>query len=248
MFLAGCLILFADIPRQEAPTHSPGRRHPFRNVWNELGQAWAELREKPLLLLAFYELSLAVLVLLMMFTLAPAYVSQVVGIEAQDSYLILVPATVGALLSALIVGQFGRRISRARLLIGSLVLTGLTLLALAAAPSAMREIPDLRGGTRTFTAVFGILLGLGFGALIIPAVTLLMEKTDDAVRGRVFALLFAVVNGVTAVPVLLAAALADLLGIDHVIGGLGALLVVTGAAVGAILWRAGAGSQAEPAT
>jgi MFS family permease len=248
MFLAGCLILFADIPRQVAPSHAPGRRHPFRNVWNELGQAWAELREKPLLLLGFYELSLAVLVLLMMFTLAPAYVSQVVGIEAQDSYLILVPATVGAILSALVVGQFGRRIPRSRLLIGSLVLTGLTLLALAAAPSAMREIPDLRGGVRTFTAVFGVLLGFGFGALIIPAVTLLMEKTDDAVRGRVFALLFAVVNGVTAVPVLVAAALADLVGIDRVIGGLGVLLVLTGAVVGTILWRAASTGRPEPAT
>jgi len=54
-----------------------------------------------------------VLVMFMMFTLAPAYVSQVLGIEAQDSYVILLPATVGALLSAGVLGQLGGRMVRA---------------------------------------------------------------------------------------------------------------------------------------
>jgi MFS family permease len=247
MFLAGGLILFAQIPRQEPLTHPPGKSRPFKKLWYELREAWTELKSKPLLLVAFYELSLAVLVLLMMFTLAPAYVSRVVGIEAQDSYVILVPATGGAILSALFVGMFGRHLSRSRLLVGSLVLTGLTLLALAVSPTAMEQIPELRGGTRPLTATFGLLLGLEFGALIIPGVTYLMEKTEDAVRGRVFALLFMVINGVTAIPVLVAAALADLVGIERVIAGLGALLIVTGAGVAAILWRSGTSAQLEPA-
>jgi hypothetical protein len=40
-----------------------------------------------------------------------------------------------------------------------------------------------------------------------------------------------VINGVTAVPVLAAAALSDTIGTAHVIGGLGGLLVVGGLAI-----------------
>jgi dipeptide/tripeptide permease len=63
---------------------------------------------------------------------------------------------------------------------------------------------------------------------MIPAVTYLMESTSDEIRGRIFALLYMVINGVTAIPVLVAAALSDLIGTAHVIGGLGAVLLAGG--------------------
>src|SRR2546423_321604 len=99
--LAGALIWFARIPRPErSPDPARERRHPFHQLALELKDGADALRGSPGLLLAFSELSLAVLVMFMMFTLAPAYVSQVLRIEDQDSYVILVPATIGALLSA----------------------------------------------------------------------------------------------------------------------------------------------------
>ena len=55
---------------------------------------------------------------------------------------------------------------------------------------------------------------------MIPALSYLMESTSDRVRGRIFSLLFMVVNGFTALPVLLTAALSDWLGINRVIGAL----------------------------
>jgi dipeptide/tripeptide permease len=63
---------------------------------------------------------------------------------------------------------------------------------------------------------------------MIPAVTYLMESTSDEIRGRIFALLYMVINGVTAIPVLVAAALSDIIGTAHVIGGLGAVLFAGG--------------------
>jgi MFS family permease len=85
------------------------------------------------------------------------------------------------------------------------------------------------------------MLGLEFGALMIPALTYLMEHTADHVRGRIFSLLFMVINGVTAVPVLVAAALSDTFGIDRVIAVLGALLALTGIAVAGVAGRVFAG-------
>jgi MFS family permease len=227
--LAGGLIAFARVPRPPRSVDpARERRHPFHQIGLELKAGAETLGGSPALLLAFTELSLAVLVTFMMFTLAPAYVSQVLGIEDQDSYVILVPVTVGALLSAAVLGQVGRRFRPARLLMTALVATGVTLVLLASVPAVLRHVEALHPFTRWVGGGFATLLGLEFGLLMIPALSYLMEHTSDGVRGRIFSLLFMVVNGVTAVPVLLTAALSDWLGIDRVIAGLGVLLVGMG--------------------
>jgi MFS family permease len=225
--LAGALIFASDIPRLQRIIEPPvtESRNRFHRMMTDIKEGLDALRASRGLMLAFGQVSIAVLVLFMLFTLAPAYVSHVIGIAAQDSYVILGPATGGAILSAVLLGQFLRNIDRSRVLIGSLIANGLTLLALAAIPQAMEQVQALRVHARITGAVFSLLLGIEFGAIMIPAITYLMESTTDELRGRIFALLYMVINGVTAIPVLAAAALSDLIGTAHVIGGLGALLI-----------------------
>ncbi len=238
LILAGALIFASDIPRLQQMTEPPvaESRSRFRRMMADIKEGLDALRASRGLMLAFGQVSIAVLVLFMLFTLAPAYVSHVIGIAAQDSYVILGPATGGAILSAVLLGQFLRNVDRSRVLIGSLIANGITLLALAAIPQAMEQVPALHVHARITGAVFSLLLGIEFGAIMIPAITYLMESTSDEIRGRIFALLYMVINGVTAVPVLAAAALSDLIGTAHVIGGLGALLIV-GAVTFAIAGR-----------
>src|SRR4029077_1312729 len=232
LVIAGTLIFASDIPRLERHTESPVEesRNRFHQMLVDLQEGVDALRSSRGLRLAFGQVSIAVLVLFMLFTLAPAYVSHVIGIAAQDSYVILGPATGGAILSAVLLGQFLRHVDRSRILIGSLVANGVTLLALAAVPQAMAQVPSLQVHARITGAVFSLLLGIEFGAIMIPAITFLMESTSDEIRGRIFALLYMVINGVTAIPVLAAAALSDLIGTAHVIGGLGAPLALGGGA------------------
>ena len=224
---AGTLIFASDIPPLQRIKDPPvtESRNRFHRMMTDIKEGLDALRASRGLMLAFGQVSIAVLVLFMLFTLAPAYVSHVIGIAAQDSYVILGPATGGAILSAVLLGQFLRNIDRSRVLIGSLIANGVTLLALAAIPQAMEQVPALRVHARITGAVFSLLLGIEFGAIMIPAITYLMESTSDEIRGRIFALLYMVINGVTAIPVLAAAALSDLIGTAHVIGGLGALLI-----------------------
>jgi MFS family permease len=234
LLVIGATFIFAsDIPGLERTTEPPvsaGRNRLHRMVI-DLKEGIDALRASRGLMLAFGQVSIAVLVLFMLFALAPAYVSNVIGIAPQDSYVILGPATGGAILSAVLLGQFVRNIDRSRLLFGSLIANGITLLALAAVPQAMVQLPDLRVHARITGAAFSLLLGIEFGAIMIPAITYLMESTSDEIRGRIFALLFMVINGVTALPVLAAAALSDLIGTAHVIGGLGAVLIIGGLAI-----------------
>jgi MFS family permease len=232
--IAGTLIFASDIPRlQPATTEPPVAESTsrFRRMMIDIKEGIDVVRASRGLMLAFLQVSIAVLVLFMLFTLAPAFVSRVIGIAPQDTYVILVPATTGAILSAIVLGQFLRNLDRARLLAISMIANGVTLLGLAAVPQAMAQLPDLHVHARLTGAAFSFVLGLEFGAIMIPAVTYLMETTSDEIRGRIFALLYMVINGVTALPVLLAAGLADTIGTAHVLGGLGVLLVVGGAAV-----------------
>lgn len=245
---AGTLILLARIPRPSGPpAPAAARRHPFHQLAVELSDGASFLGRSPVLLISFAELSLSLLVMFMMFTLAPAYVSQVLGIEDQDSYVILVPATVGALLSAAALGLLGRRLNPSRVLVGGLVATGLTLALLASVPWILRSVQEAHEFTRWFGAGFSMLLGLEFGVLMIPALSDLMEHTSDSVRGRIFSLLFMVINGLTALPVLLAAALSDWLGITRVVAGLGLLLVATGLIAARYAGRVFADSEASAA-
>jgi hypothetical protein len=247
LIIGGTLIFASDIPHFQRATEPPvaDSRNRFHSMLVDLKEGVDALRASRGLMLAFGQVSIAVLVLFMLFALAPAYVSRVIGIAAQDSYVILGPATGGAILSAVLLGQFVRNIDRTRLLAGSLVANGVTMLALAAVPQAMAQFPDLQTHNRITAAAFSFLLGVEFGAIMIPAITHLMESTSDEIRGRIFALLYMVINGVTAVPVLVAAALSDTIGTAHVIGGLGALLVGGGAAI-IVAGRAATTAAAPP--
>jgi MFS family permease len=233
LVIGGTLIFASDIPHLQRTTEPPvaDSRNRFHSMLVDLKEGVDALRASRGLMLAFGQVSIAVLVLFMLFALAPAYVSKVIGIAAQDTYVILAPATGGAILSAVLLGQFVRNVDRTRLLAGSLVANGVTMLALAAVPQAMAQFPDLQVHNRITAAGFSFLLGVEFGAIMIPAITYLMESTSDEIRGRIFALLYMVINGVTAVPVLVAAALSDTIGTAHVIGGLGVLLIIGGLAI-----------------
>jgi MFS family permease len=241
--IAATLIFASDIPHLERHKESPVEESAsrFRVMLLDLKEGVDALRSSRGLRLAFGQVSIAILVLFMLYTLAPAYVSKVIGIATQDTYVILGPATAGAILSAVLLGQFLRNVDRSRLLAGSLLANGLTLLALAAVPEAMRHFADLQVHNRITGATFSLLLGVEFGAILIPAVTYLMESTSDAIRGRIFALLYMVINGVSALPVLVAAALADTIGTAQVLGGLGVLLLGGGLGV-----MAGGLRAAEP--
>ena len=240
--VAGSLIFASDIPELQPRTDSAVAESAsrFRMMLTDIKEGIDAVRASRGLMLAFGQVSVAVLVLFMLFTLAPAFVSKVIGIAAQDTYVILVPATTGSIISAIALGQFLRNIDRARLLAVSMIAMGITMLGLAAVPQAMSQLPDLHVHARLTGAAFSFVLGLEFGAIMIPAVTYLMESTSDEIRGRIFALLYMVINGVTAIPVLVAAGLSDTIGTAHVIGGLGVLLVAGGVAVTMVSTRAAA--------
>jgi MFS family permease len=203
---------------------------PRTELLRELREGLAILGGDPALRIALAQLTLSLVVVFTVFVLGPAYMRNVLGRQAEDTYLVLIPATVGMVATAVALGRGATlRLSRAQLLVGALLVGGLTLTAFGIVPDIFRHIG--LGILLTPSAViFAAAFGCALGALLIPAFTVLQERTTEETRGRIFGGIFTVINAAVALPLLLAGGIADAFGADRAVAGLGVLLVI-GAAV-----------------
>lgn len=221
---AWCVWRVGTSLRAAAATHVP-QRHLLR----ELREGAQVLRGDPGLRLALVLLAIALTVVFTIFALGPAYLHQVLGRPPEDTYLLLVPATLGLVATAATFGHRSHRVGRARAMLRGMLGGGVALVALGLLPGALRSGP---AGTARVSVTVALAAGLGsaLGALLITAVTVLQERTNEDTRGRIFGGIFTVINAVVALPLLLAGGLADAFGVDRVVAGLGVCLVACGVA------------------
>ncbi len=150
-------------------------------------------------------------------TLAPGFADTILKIEVRDaSYIILGPAGVGLILGALLVGQFGQKVSKERLINIGIVCAGVLLFLLA--------ILAGWGGLVVTLLLLG-LLGVFTALVTVSSSTMLQEYTPSALQGRVYGFVTAFVGGAAILPVAFTGLAADLFGIRIVIFFL-ALLVL----------------------
>src|SRR6266516_3138357 len=225
LFLLAAWLIYAVRTDLHARTHETVAEK--TDILYELREGIAYIAARPLVRFAVVQLSLTIAVIFSIFVLAPSYMSTVLHLQVTDVYLFLAPAVIGMLAAAFYLGQYGRHFRRSRLLIGGLLSAGVTLMVMASVPYLLEQ---LNAGWLlvSFPVVFGSIGGLEFGMLFIPAFTVLQEKTEAELRGRIFGAMFTVVNAAVAIPILLAGGLADLFGVTWVIFGMGCLLAASG--------------------
>ena len=205
------------------------------SLLRELREGLAILRANPALRLGLYQLAFSLVVVFTVFTLGPVYLVKVLHRSPQDTYFVLVPATVGLVATAALLGQ-RPNFSRSVTLLVSVVTAGVAL-------TVMGVVPDLLNGAglgdfdTPVAVIMGLVFGGALGAVLIPAFTLLQERTTPETRGRIFGGIFTVINAAVAVPLLVAGVLADVLGVDRVVAAVGVLLLLFGAAVRTLGWR-----------
>lgn len=207
---------------------------PAPSLLRELREGLAILRESPALRFGLYQLALALVVVFTVFTLGPVYLVKVLHRSDQDTYFVLVPATVGLVAAAAVLGT-RPDLSRARALLAAVLTAGLTLAVMGIVPEVLNS-HGLAGLDTPLAVVLALIFGAALGAVLIPAFTLLQERTTPETRGRIFGGIFTVINAAVAVPLVLAGVLADLVGVGRVVAGLGVLLLVVGVGVRALAW------------
>jgi MFS family permease len=206
------------------------------DVIRELREGLVILGRNPALRIALAQLTLSLVVVFTVFVLGPAYMRNVLERAPEDTYLVLIPATVGMVATAVVLGRANVwRVSRARTLLGALSLGGATLIGFGLLPVLFRSI-GLHALLTPTAVVFAAAFGCALGALLIPAFTVLQERTTEETRGRIFGGIFTVINAAVALPLLLAGGLSDAFGVDRTIAGLGALLVIGAVIVRTRAW------------
>lgn len=204
-------------------------------VLRELREGLAILRRSPALRIGLYQLALALVVVFTIFALGPVYMVRVLHRSDQQTYIVLVPATVGLVAVAGVLGQV-RHFPRAAVLVAAVLTAGTTL-------TLMGVLPTVLHATGSFVlmlpiaVVLALLFGCALAAILVPAFTVLQEKTTEETRGRIFGGIFTVINAAVAVPLLLAGIVSDLVGVDRAVAAVGVILILGALYVRGLYWK-----------
>lgn len=202
---------------------------------SELRDGVRLIARNPAIRLGLYQLAIALVVIFTVFALGPVFMLRELHRSDQDTYLVLLPATAGLVAMAAVLAQ-RPGLSKATTLIASLAVGGASLAAIGIAPPLFRQI-GAQGALVPVVLVLSGVFGCALGALLIPAFTVLQERTDEESRGRIFGSIFAVINAAVAIPLLVAGVIADAVGPASVVAGLG-VIILAGAVVARLAyWR-----------
>jgi MFS family permease len=228
----GCAGLVLTLP----PTPTAKRSDvvtlaPMQRLREEIKEGLVFILQDPSLMRAIGYLTIAATTFLMVAALGPEYVTSVIGLSKEDIGFVVGPAGLGVLAGVLLVPRVARLIGREWPIDSSLAMAGVMLCLLAVGPGLLNlmflgDAPLLL--VIAVAALFAAVLGVCNAFVLVPAQTMLQERSHEEVRARVYATFFTISNSVSFVPIFFAAASADLFGVVQVltvvallVGGLG---------------------------
>lgn len=204
---------------------------PMARLWGDMKEGMIFILRDPALMRAIGYLTLASTTFLMIAALGPDFITGVIGLSKEDIGFIVGPAGAGVLVGVLLVPRVIRRVTRGWMIDIALTFAGLMLGLMA----ITRDVEDTFWlgsapvqAVAIVVATFATLLGICNAFILVPAQTMLQERSHEGVRARVYATFFTISNTVSFVPIFFAAAFADLFGVVQVliivailVGGLG---------------------------
>jgi MFS family permease len=225
-----CAALVLTLPRTPIPhraTEADG--HPMTRLWADIREGLVFILQDPALVKAIAYLTVAATTFLMVASLGPEFVTSVIGLSKEDIGYIVAPAGLGVLLGALVVGKVVKRFPREQVIHWAITLAGVMLLLLALSRNLLALVwfnGDAPVVVETIVAGgFAALLGVCNSFILVPAQTILQERSQEHIRARVYATFFTISNTVSFVPIFFAAASADLFGVVEVLSVVALLLI-----------------------
>lgn len=227
-----CATLIFSLPRLPHARQG-GEQSRRSSVRTDLREVVQYLRRDPLLRKAIAYLTIANSAFLMLSSLAPDFVSTVLGLPSERLIAVIGPAGLGMVSGVITVGRLGRRRNREKLVDRALIIVSILLLLFALVPTVLSGRDTLPAGTiLTLPVVAAILLAIGLGVgnafIIVPSQTLLQERSNEQNRARVLSAFFTTSNAVALIPILFAGVLGDLFGVVRVLVAIALLTLLGG--------------------
>lgn len=218
-FYVLAFLLVLRLPQDRVRSH-PGKRMSMQRMWHEVREGWVfVVRHRPVYL-ALIQLTLVASLLMILAMIAPGFSARVLGLAPEDAVYVFAPAGVGMVLAILFLGRAGTKVPVRLMQSAMLVVTTLSfgMLAFISFDYTSSRIPNVQVSEHISTTMLLVALSmvpLGFSLYVINtlAQTELQRRTPEALRGRVFTVQFMAASLVGLAPMLIAATLADLIGI-----------------------------------
>jgi MFS family permease len=217
----GCSALVMTLPKSQASAERAVRAteaQPTKRLWMDIREGLVFILRDPYLIKAIVHLSIAAMTIQMLAALGPEFVTGVLGLSPEDLLFIVGPAATGVFVGVLLVGRTTRGIERSSVIDWALAFAGLMLLFMVSAEPVLNWVANPSHDLLIIvTAVFAACLGICNAFVLIPAQTMLQERSHDHIRARVYATFFTISNVLAFVPIIFAAALADVFGVVQIL-------------------------------
>lgn len=213
----------------------------FRQIGiEEIGDTLRLIRGKLPLLSSIAILAGVQMVIAIIAVLAPGFLEKTLQIKATDaSYIIIMPLGLGIVTGGLILGRFGDRFIKRKLVSRAILFAGILFFLEGISPIISPAIRYFRHYKRplsfitqpslsTVFAISSFLLGIALVSILVPSQTVLQENTTDKDRGKVFSILGVAMSAFSLVPVLLSGFLADIFGTHPIFIALGTIIMTIG--------------------
>ena len=190
---------------------------------NEINSTLKIIRGKLTVVASMFLLAGIQMVIGVLGVILPAFTERELHIKAPDiSFIFILPLGVGMVLGGLLIGKYGTKfpkriiVSRAIIIAGSLLgVVGIVPLIAPIMSHFPHRIPKPFFYQPPISAIMSIgsfVVGLAMVSIVIPSHTVLQENTPEEDRGKVYAVLGVLMSIFTAIPAVLAGALADFVG------------------------------------
>lgn len=204
-------LLVSNLPKEEG---KKGKIRDIQDFWIKVKEGYLFIKSQPTILFPLLLLVFSQVIIGVIAVLSPSLATEILAIDLLDAGPVLVlPAGFGAVIGVLgVTSLLRKKVRKKKIISFGLFLSAVSLLSIATV------VPFL-GNLRALVALgIAFLLGIGLVSLIVPVQTLLQEKTPEDKRGRVFGVLGFAVTLASILPVLLTATIADILGVNFILG------------------------------
>jgi MFS family permease len=237
LFAGLVLIILPPSTRVRNVASTAGLISTMERVWHELLEGSRFIIADLRLCVALVQIAFAPTLLLILAEIGPSYVRQVLGISQVNTMVfLLAPAGLGIGLGLGILGHWGSRLHKERLVVVALLALSVTILGLAAVPQLAHEfwLPFTLIGISIpsdlqrilVTLPLSLLMGIEIAFINTPAQTIVLERAAEHVRGRVLAIQQTLTSAVAIPPLLLVGAIASAAGVQGTLGLVGVVLFV----------------------
>lgn len=196
------------------------------SIVKEAREIFTFIRKVRKVMHALLMLTIVQAVIFMFAVLAPGYVTTILNQRLESlSVILIAPAGLGLGIGALMLGSMHKKFKHKWVSAIGFMVVGIVFILLPIA----NHVDFFNIDLLHIIIVLAFIIGFAISLVLIPSNSTIQIETREAMRGRMYGLLSALIGAVSFLPVILAGGLADLLGVGTVITGVGVLMIILSA-------------------